>query len=620
MLKSLSLKNFKSFLDTGNVSFSPFTIISGQNSSGKSTLLQALLIFKQSLDTPISDEAIVLNGMHISLGGFSDILHSQSIYDSIDFNFEFSNILDEYSHEETDYPIKSYINLINTFIDDISLAIQFGSAKDEIDMPRLLKWSAKGVSKKRIDFEVMFKINNALIDKLANSYEFENDHFMVENGSLLDVEKVKGFDWKPEGAFFNSVFPDYFLKPYHKKLIDQQNCFLEELFRTLFEFSSIKFPQNNREENKWNRYLNILKRKNKIAIHSNLLNSQDEVNNVVELIYEILSDRTEIRDMEYRRVIEHILLNLESEDLDRFKYKLLRWLGDIKQINNSKKFIKIENVRHLNIDKTPLDFEDIRHYFRFAMDKVYYLGPLREEPRSFYSRIGSKDPMYVGQKGENLAFVLKYYSTKNVQFVLPPENIKSWYPTKEKLVPLPLREAVDIWLKYLGIAKEIRIDEFGKVGLSIRANIYGDKDSTLTNVGVGVSQVLPLVVLGLISPPDSIIALEQPELHLHPYVQSRLADFFLSLIAAKKQVIVETHSEHLILRTRYHIARGAIKTGKHVSVYFCQRDDNAQFSTISKIKIDDFGSIVNWPTGFFDETTQLLEEILLSVLDRDDVR
>lgn len=618
MLKSLSLKNFKSFSNTGNISFSPFTIISGQNSSGKSTLLQALLIFKQSFDTPISDEAIVLNGMNISLGGFSDILHYQPSHDNIELTIEFSNP-DQGSFNENSR-IDSYRNLLYRFINDITLAIQVGSAKDEIDMPRLLKWSVKGVLQNKHEFEATFRINNALLEKLANNYEFENDPALVDNSSLFDVEKVKGFIWKPEGAIFNSVFPDYFLKPYHKKLIDKQDIFLEELFRSLFEFSSINFPQIHQEENKWNRYLSLLKRKNK-GTNLNLFSSQDQVNKIVELIYEILSDRTEIRDMDYRRVIENILLNLELEKLNIFYDRLLYWYNnDIKQIKNSKKFLKTENVRHLEVDNNAIDFEDIKNYFKFALDKVYYLGPLREEPRAFYARLGSKDPMYVGQKGENLAFVLKYYSSKNVQFILPPENIKSWFPTQENLVSLPLRQAVDIWLKYLGIAKEIRIDEFGKVGLSIRANIYGDKDSTLTNVGVGVSQVLPLVVLGLLSPTDSIIALEQPELHLHPYVQSRLADFFLSLIAARKQVIAETHSEHLILRTRYHIARGAIKIGKNVSVYFCQRDDDAQSSTISQVGIDNFGSIINWPTGFFDETTELLEDILLAALDRDDVK
>src|SRR5580698_5246676 len=91
----------------------------------------------------------------------------------------------------------------------------------------------------------------------------------------------------------------------------------------------------------------------------------------------------------------------------------------------------------------------------------------------------------------------------------------------------------------------------GKLGHELKVTTHGvERPHDLTNVGVGVSQVLPIVVMCLLAPVDSTMILEQPELHLHPAVQARLADFFLSIAKAGKQCIVETHSEYLINRLR----------------------------------------------------------------------
>ena len=158
----------------------------------------------------------------------------------------------------------------------------------------------------------------------------------------------------------------------------------------------------------------------------------------------------------------------------------------------------------------------------------------------------------------------------------------------------------------------------GKIGLTIRADIHGEKDADLLHVGVGVSQVLPLIVLGLVSPLDSILVLEQPELHLHPYVQSKLGDFFISLIAMGKQVIAETHSEHLIHRIRFHIAKQNINNDKDVGVYFTQRNEQAHATEVLKVKIDKYGAIDKWPEGFCDETEKQLEMILKASLNRKD--
>ena len=106
---------------------------------------------------------------------------------------------------------------------------------------------------------------------------------------------------------------------------------------------------------------------------------------------------------------------------------------------------------------------------------------------------------------------------------------------------------------YLGVANEIKIQMAGQSGVSWQVvHMKGRKALPLTAVGVGVSQILPILVMGLLAPNDTLLLVEQPELHLHPSVQARLGDFFMGLAQCEKQCLIETHSENLVSQLRYH--------------------------------------------------------------------
>jgi len=137
----------------------------------------------------------------------------------------------------------------------------------------------------------------------------------------------------------------------------------------------------------------------------------------------------------------------------------------------------------------------------------------------------------------------------------------------------------------------------------------------LTHVGVGVSQILPVLVMSLLAEPGSVLVFEQPEIHLHPKVQTLLADFLLSLSLNGKQCIVETHSEYLINRLRYRTARdrnqNLIET---IRLYFVEKYEGR--SKYSPVQINEFGAIPNWPEGFFDESQQEIERILRAAMEK----
>jgi predicted ATPase len=135
-------------------------------------------------------------------------------------------------------------------------------------------------------------------------------------------------------------------------------------------------------------------------------------------------------------------------------------------------------------------------------------------------------------------------------------------------------------------------------------NFKSKFSKSITNIadaGFGTSQVLPLITQAIAAAPDSLTLAEQPEIHLNPRLQCVLADLFVEMAAAKRRVIVETHSEHLLLRLRRLVAMGKI-SHEDVALYFIERD--REQSTIRHVPIQKNGHIkpADWPAGFFGET------------------
>jgi predicted ATPase len=112
----------------------------------------------------------------------------------------------------------------------------------------------------------------------------------------------------------------------------------------------------------------------------------------------------------------------------------------------------------------------------------------------------------------------------------------------------------------------------------------------ITDVGFGVSQILPVITLCYYVPRGSILLIEQPEIHLHPKVQAGLADVFIDAIKTRDiQIILESHSEHLLRRLQRRMAEGAFES-KSASLYFCETGTGE--SVLKKLDLDLFSQPV----------------------------
>jgi len=235
----------------------------------------------------------------------------------------------------------------------------------------------------------------------------------------------------------------------------------------------------------------------------------------------------------------------------------------------------------------------VEQVIQFFTSKIRYLGPLRADPQAVQRFAPSSELDDVGAKGEYAAAV--YDANQNARI--------QWYdPFNEEIEKSTLKVALDTWARYLGVANEVKIQMAGQSAVNWQVvHMKGHKALPLTAVGVGVSQVLPILVMGLLAPSNTLLLVEQPELHLHPSVQARLGDFFMGLAKCDKQCLIETHSENLVSQLRYHIVQTGGQENSDCLIYFVDQDKQGA-ARFNPIEISSQGNIINWPDGFFDET------------------
>ena len=226
--------------------------------------------------------------------------------------------------------------------------------------------------------------------------------------------------------------------------------------------------------------------------------------------------------------------------------------------------------------------------FEGVFQNIYYLGPLRDYPRRSYTYAGYQ-PQGVGKKGEQAVAALLASRTQNNE-----ENIE---------------QRIAEWLRELGLIHDFQLKPIAENRQEYELRVRPTPNSSevlITDVGFGVSQILPVLVLCYYAPKGSTLIFEQPEIHLHPSVQAGLADVFIYVIKNRNmQIILESHSEHLLRRLQRRIAEEQLQEND-TALYFCQLNEQGN-SELIPLELDAYGNINNWPVGFFgDEMGELL--------------
>ena len=588
MIQHWNLSNFKS-VSQASLPLAPLTMFAGANSSGKSSLLQSILLIAQTLSARAGIQPIILNGHLVKLGQLDDLRNSITDEKRITLGWTITPDVPE------DRPMKGRLGHLRTFFDSVSCEVIVGlsqpeSASEQLN-PTLFEMKKSSqvrepldqtiaqsqvrlVRKKSADHDTQSRDSARKRNRFTFDYQVELDD---ESAADLKDDFLRG---EPFGCNLGTFLPSSLLVRFDEKA---------EIIRAIVG-ALTRTPRHRYERDPSGQ------------------NAQLDLTKVIELVA-MVPELQSVLDGIDASFGESIAL---SELLDRLRRARLNLSSGVVSQVEAAAYKLFKDERGFTLTPLPgrsLDAaaDSTREFFS---NQVKYLGPLREEPKAIYPIQNTSDPQDVGLHGEHTAAVLHRNRYVEVQY-LPTANFSD-KSTSTEIKRVALEDAVFDWLEYLDVAKKVDTSDEGKFGYSLKVVMTGGSEShDLTHVGVGVSQVLPIVVMCLLAGRNTTVIIEQPELHLNPKVQTRLADFFLSMSMLQKQCLIETHSEYLINRLRL---RSALAEGTTVSsllkLYFVEKAGG--FTTYRDVKVNEYGTILDWPKGFFDQNQREVEAIILA--------
>jgi predicted ATPase len=330
-------------------------------------------------------------------------------------------------------------------------------------------------------------------------------------------------------------------------------------------------------------------------------------NAIIELKYGFRPIRHEI-------VLNQIMLEFPSEDI---KLKIEKsksyssnnyYLTKLKiKEKESDKHIKVEFLNHFLpylysdiFESSKIRYKFLNFPFTFAREikDIEFIGAFREPPKRTYMFSG-ENPGSVGTHGERAIdlMLIDYFKQGR---------------EKKQIVNL-----ISKWFKKSEISEKININTISDRHLEIKLSQIrknpdsSDKQDNLVDVGYGCSQILPILVAGYSLSEGKILMVQEPEIHLHPKAQAELGTFFYELAKKGVQSIIETHSEHLLLRLQAHVAdKRSGLSPSDVRIYYVNVKDGKR--VIERLYLKENGFFENeWPEGFFPERYNEAKKIAL---------
>jgi len=555
MLKEILIENFKAFALKQIIQLRPITLLFGINSSGKSSVLQTLLLLKQTVEEAESPETVLLTkGKTVDLGSYKEMIYGHDIDRPLRLGFRLDdiNFKNYFSFRKRALKIFS-----DKEIDDFWIVFEFASER-----------------KKNFKLEEIVIGNGEWENPLASfdSTSFKKREFLRRTRPFV---YDKGYE----------SFKGNFLK---LKEINSKNIFIEKEWN-LFNKDIPKNIKNLKLV--ISRLNSYLKRYGSEALKSNTKSPKRNVS-ISKKIKEIQQEIETINCLVKK--LEEYSFNVFIKDVKKINSKALMDILHFLPIGpvyyKSEKDPSKQFEESLYFLEEPFfpDFTDITILISMHLNKIFnkiiYLGPLREYPERHYifsgnvlSNVGKSGkfmPDLLFRKRNIVRKVNEWLDRFDIGYILSAKTVKD-------------RDVEDVFTLRL-------VDKSNNIGVSP------------LDVGFGISQILPILVQGIVAK-ERIIIVEQPEIHLHPKLQAQFGDFLVDCISSKNknQFIIETHSEHLILRLQS-LIRKKLLSIYDISVIVLENSNNGTIA--HNLRIDENGDFIDeWPGGFFPER---LDELL----------
>lgn len=578
-ISSITIDNFKSYASLQKINISDLSVFLGANSSGKSTAIQTLLALKQTMECNSREIDFLLSGRYVALGDFDDVIYDKS-RDDFNLGIDFKCIKDNETADSKDaYSIKWF----------------FTKAEDKFQA--LLKSVLITYEDKRVSFE----------RSELNKYQMTIDDMPTPIFVIVRNLQLPGHFSLKYDVEFNKLFADFINDM--KGIVEGKKC---RKFAATELVASRVVPEF---------YMSML---------GDDSGADEKQNSEDEQLAELLAELIEKYSF-YQSPLGSEYFGLPRDVKKRCMLTIIKNAGNNREFQEiCEKYTQLFNEYKLNNKTNVADFtgeehmpgfmilhsnsennngiieafhwvNNFYHAFEEIITNLFFVGPIRETPKGLYSIGFEQVPKYVGPTGSNFASVL-LHENKEKKYILP-------YGEEEKM---PLWDALNEWASHLNIASAVSASHATSFGIKVSVSDTQNKTADIMNVGIGTSQVLPVLITGLLSEEEETLVFEQPELHLHPFSQSRLADFFVALINRGRKIIIETHSEAFLLRLRYHILKENCDKSA-IAINFFQ---NKQGTKVSMCNISGYGNI-DYPEDFRDETQELLNDLMNAALKKE---
>ena len=623
-LRSLDIGDFKS-IKHANITLHPLSIVVGANSSGKSSLLQVVLAISQAVRSRSAGTAFPLNGEYARFGSFTETVRFLSQR--------------QYGSEDSERQIELRATISESMEPD--LIRSWAQNAEGADLDRVdLDWALKLSPDSDTDDDSA-KISSVRLRMCRESNSDDPDVFMrYDLGSLKDMESERQASrhriLDPTGRRPDSRNVLTETKgSYHEKFEEDSEvrlkCDAVELRgavpESVYALSVLSDAVGQQWWNAARRFASLADTTT-TAVPSDApgpTTEEDKTLCLQAMVESAGRAAREIRDTwqersDSRRWNPPIAVQLHymlHEQFDKAEDN-----GDRGRIEKGLELLSVQSFleelsRHLageewaqeQVWSSPDDSFGpniswasyvIHHFFG---REVKYLGPLRKAPQVLYDpRLRDLD---LGLSGEYTAAILHANSEHQVVPISEQESDR-----------VSLQSEVNLWLNRFGLASEARLADRGRLGIGLKITLISSEQTVdLTSVGVGVSQILPVIVLCLLTDPGELVILEQPELHLHPALQQQLGDFLLDCANSGRQVLVETHSEHLVNRVRRRVADLSGADEGMVGLLFAEQRDGV--TDFRQSVINPYGGTeAEWPEGFFDVSAREAQALVATSLTK----
>ena len=566
MIQKISFQNYKAF-EKGEIKLKPITILLGANSVGKSSIINLLLMLQQTANSTNYKSAV-------SMGECENIFRNKVTKNNIIVDFEFK-----------DEGLKELLkkDLFNDFIGQLFQPIEFLSRFPEETVKKDIEIEINQFINKRREIDDRIYHSKDMFLKLFTAIETLNTN-IYKNRKQSDI--IRYYSKRNEVSLNNKKN----IEQLYDFLIEMKKNIKNDMFSLSFELC---FVNSNKKEDVLKIHRMSLKQKEKTILNIQFtLNKNNSAYDSIDITSDFVNGQ-EILDIKAKNEF----LRLISYDSTIFSWS--------PRVNRNRDFFfrnfdDSDNSIITHIISLIIGYSMSAVKSQFTRELINHVSPLRAHPKRYYFLDKANiNTVLDTLDGNSLTEVLKENET--------------------------VKNRVNTWLNTFGL--QVDVSTLQDVIHKLKIHQY-TLDLDITDVGFGISQILPVIVQGFLSFDGSLTMIEQPEIHLHPKMQADLADLFIDVVMGvapqktllkkqqpipKKYLLVETHSEYLLRRLRRRISEGKI-SAEDVAIYFITPPkDNNSSSEIQEKEISEDGNF-EWPQDFYadelkKDTTEFIKQL-----------